>query len=213
MTALPPVSAMADVLALWGHDGWLTPPLTTVVAPTVVCAGRARTVRLVAGDEGPGFMPLYELLSSDLRGDVVVVADAHLAPGAVWGEILALAAANAGATAVLVDGAVRDVDDMRSIGVPVYAAALQVVGPAGKAHVVAIDDPVTLGSVVVAAGDVVVADASGCLRIGSDAYGDVLDAARRYADGESQVVAALRAGEPLTSAYIHKSQVVKELRR
>jgi 4-hydroxy-4-methyl-2-oxoglutarate aldolase len=211
--AVPPVSAIADVLALWGRDGWLTPPLATVVGPDRARAGSARTVRLVAGDDGPGFMPLYELLSSDLRDQVLVIADAHLAPGAVWGEILSLAAANPGAVAVLVDGAVRDVDDMRAIGVPTYASAHQVVGPAGRAHVAAIDHAVTVGSVVITAGDMIVTDASGCVRITRDTCGDVLDAALRYAEGESRVVEALRAGQPLTSAYVHKSHVVKELRR
>lgn len=213
MSDLPPASAIADVLALWGHDGWLTPPLLTVVAPAFTRCGRARTVRLVPGDEGPGFMSLYELLSSELHGSTLVLADAHTVPGAVWGEILSMAAASMGAEAVLVDGAVRDVDDMTAIGVPVYAAARQLVGPAGRAHVAAIDTEVTVASVAVRAGDMIVTDASGCVRVPCALETEVLDAAIRYAAGEARVVAALASGEPLTSAYLHKAQVVKELRR
>ena len=42
---------------------------------------------------------------------------------------------------------------------------------------------------------------------------DVLDAARRYADAEDLVVQAMRWGETLATAYLHKKSIVDELRR
>jgi 4-hydroxy-4-methyl-2-oxoglutarate aldolase len=96
---------------------------------------------------------------------------------------------------------------------PVYAADQCVVGPNGTAHAVAVDDDVVVGGVVIAAGDTIVADETGCVRIAQAEVDEVLDAARAYAAGEARVVQALQAGEPLTRAYLHKKTVVDELRR
>jgi len=211
--AVPPASAVADVLALRGGDGWLTPPLHAVVAPPVPVIGRVRTVQLVASERGDGLVPLYELLSERLDGRVLVIAGATTVPGAVWGEILARSAADAGATAVLVHGAVRDRPETTSIGLPLFGWGESVVGPNGRAHVVAVDATVEVDGVELAEGDVVVADATGCVRIlGLDAP-EVLDAASRYAAAEAEVLAALAAGQPLRSAYRAKKAVVDELRQ
>lgn len=219
MTAeLAPVSAVADVLALWGVDGWLTPPLAPVVPASTVVCGRALTVQLAAGADGPGLTGIYDVLSGDLAGRVVVIAGARPVTGAVFGEILAAAAAQRGAVGALVDGWVRDRDDMTAIGLPVFAAGERVVGPNGTAHLmgvgtdVSIDVPDVPGGTVVATDDLIVVDPSGAVRVPAGIAEHVLDAARRYAGAETLVAAALSAGEPLTAAYRHKKTVVTELR-
>lgn len=209
---IAPVSAIADVLALWGRDGWLTPPLRPVVPAAAPRLARVRTVEMASAPAGAGLGPVYDLLSKDLTDEVVLVAAADVA-GAVWGEILATAAAGSGATAVLVDGRVRDAPDMQALGLPVYAVDHCVVGPAGAGHVVTTDEPVTVGSVLVAPGDHVVVDATGCVRIAAADLDDVLAAAARYAAAEDAVLDALVRGEPLTAAYQHKKSIVDELRR
>ena len=213
MTQVPPVAAIADVLALWGLDGWLTPPLQPVVRADAPVMGRVRTVQVAYADSGPGFAAMYDLLSSDLSGQVVLVADAHTVPGAVWGEILSQAAAGAGAVAALVDGSVRDRAEMAAVGMPVYGASTAVVGPAGRAHVVAVDAEVMVAGVAIAAGDTVVVDSAGCVRVRAAEAAAVLAAAQQYAAGEERVVTALVTGDKLSSAYLHKAQVVQAIRR
>lgn len=213
MADVPPVSALADVAALWGHDGWLTPPLQPVVAAATPVAGRARTVRLEVATSGPGMAKAFELLSSDLSGEVVVWTGVVDAPGATWGEILSLAAQRRGAVAVLVDGAVRDVDDMTTIGLPVYAPRTAVVGPNGTVHAVDVDVPVVIGDVEICPGDMIVVDSMGCVRLSSEMADTLLDGASAYADGERHLLEALAAGEPLTTAYLHKKRAVEALRR
>ncbi len=210
--ATPPVSALADVAALAGIDGWLTPPLRPVVGSSEPRRGRVRTVRFQVADDGPGLGAVYELLSTDLTGTVLVFGGAAALGGAVWGEILSRAAAAQGAAAVLVDGAVRDVDAMAAIGLPVYARDVQVVGPNGRAHAVQVDGVVTVDDVRITAQDAVAVDASGCIRIEAAREWELLDAARRYAAGEERVLQALADGTLLGEAYLHKRVVVDELK-
>jgi regulator of RNase E activity RraA len=208
---VPPASAVADVLALWELDGWLTPPLTPYVAPATPVMGRARTVELESGNTGGGLGDLYDLMSRDLSDSVVVLAGAYCVGGGMWGEILATAAAGRHAVGVLVDGSARDVEAAQAIGLPLYARGLALVGPAGRAHVTGIDDAVSVHGVDVIAGDLVVLDSSGCVRIPQSMEDEVLDAARRYSAAEEEVVRMLASGAPLTRAYLAKRAIVTEL--
>ena len=210
--AVPPVTAIADVLALWGMDGWLTPPLMPFVTPPAPVIGTVRTIAVEPGLT-TGLGDLYDLLSHDLVGTVVVMAGGYLVPGCMWGEILSTAAASHGAAGVLVDGSVRDLPAAGTIGLPLYARAQGVVGPAGQAHVVGVDEAIAVQGVDVIAGDVIVLDATGCVRIALPFKDEVLDAARRYAAAEEDVVRSLAAGVPLTRAYLAKKSVVTELGR
>ncbi len=214
---LAPVSAIADVLALWNHDGWLTPPLQPVVAASAPVAGRALTITVGAGLKGPGFSPIYDVLSRDLTGRILILAGADAVPGAVWGEILTRAALQQGASAVLVEGWVRDRPVITDLGLPIYATGEHIAGPSGLAHITAIDAPITIHSTGiatrVASHDLIVVDATGCVRVPATEADDVLLAANKYAAAEDLVVKALNEGEPLARAYHHKKSIAAELRR
>ncbi len=196
---VPPVAAIADVLALIGRNGWLTPPLQPIIGCSVPTSAIARTFRLEMGNEGPGLTPLFEALSSDLTGCCLLL-DAQRVNGAVWGEILATAANNCGATVVLVCGSVRDKAQVNQIGMPLYAMREIVVGPAGRAHVQEVGGSITLAASIpgtisdqvidttVEDGDTVVCDESGCVSIPVAISEHILDASRRYAQAELETV-------------------------
>jgi regulator of RNase E activity RraA len=210
--SIPPVSAIADVLALWELDGWLTPPLMPFVTPSEPVIGSVRTIAIEPGTSN-GLGDLYDLLSHDLAGSIVVMAGGYLVQGCMWGEILSTAASSRGAAGVLVDGSVRDLPAASDVGLPLYARAQGIVGPAGRAHVVGVDEAIAVQGVDLIAGDVVVLDATGCVRIPLPVKDEVLDGARRYAAAEEDVVRSLADGVPLTRAYLAKKSVVTELGR
>jgi regulator of RNase E activity RraA len=212
---VPAASAIADVSALFGLDGWLTPPLRPFVGAAEPVIGRAVTVQLGPVDRsapGAPLAALYELLSKDLTGFVVVLAGGGSAEGAVWGEILSRAARRQGAVAALVDGAARDRPGCLEEGFPIYAADERVLGPRGQVRVVAQDVPVTIGAVGVAPGDLIVADGSGAVRLPATQADRLLGAAASYAAGEARVLAALDRGEPLMVAIGEKTAAVAALR-
>lgn len=207
LSDLPPTTAVADVLALRGDDGWLSPPLRQLV-PGAAALGAATTVTL--GEGAGGFGSLFALLSGDLTGQVVVVSSPS-DDVAVWGELLTAAAAGRGAVAVLIAGAVRDVDACRDFGLPIWARAEATVGPAGGLEVVAVADPVAIGSRAVHDGDAVLVDAAGVVAVRPDVADDLFTAAHAYAEAEERVAADLAAGVPLQEAYRHKTEVVARL--
>ncbi len=213
LNTIPPVSAIADVLALWGHHGWLSPPLSPMVAAPQPVIGSVCTITVRTGQHGPGLTGIYDALSADLTGRFVVIAGAQPVPGAVFGEIMALAAHGRGALGALVDGSVRDVPALAELGMPVYGVDQCVVGPNGQAHVSSVAQAVIIEGTSIDLADQIVVDAGGCVRISAALVDDVLDAAGRYAAAEDLVADALRQGEPLSSAYRHKKSIVDELRR
>jgi len=210
---LPSASAIADVLALRGGDGWLSPPLHPRVPAAIAVRGTALTIELEHRASGADFSPMYDVLSATMEGRILVVAGANGIHGAVWGEILSIAALRSGAVGVLVDGMVRDLPAVASLGLPLYSTSTGVVGPYGTAHVVQVGGRVDIDGIVVDDGDEIVLDASGGVRISAAEADEILDGALAYEDGEAELVAALQRGEPLSSAYRYKATVVARLRR
>lgn len=207
---VPPATAVADVLALAGLDGSLSPPLRPLAGEGGQCAGRAVTVSIEAGTGPPGLQPLYEMLSNPLTGKVVVV-DAAAIGSAVWGEILSVAAANSGAVGAVIAGFARDALEMAALGLPVWSLGEATVGPAGGVRVAAIDVPVPVSTSTVHPGDLLLIDAGGVVAVPRRFEEEVLQRASAYADAEARVLGRLAAGDKLSQAYVDKRDVVAAL--
>ncbi|MGC9435572.1 MAG: 3-hexulose-6-phosphate synthase [Methanomicrobiales archaeon] len=81
--------------------------------------GRAVTVQTFAGD----WAKPVEAIDLAGSGDILVINNdggTHVAP---WGELATLSCLNRGIAGVVIDGAVRDVDDILTLDLPVYARA------------------------------------------------------------------------------------------
>lgn len=125
-------------------------------------SGRCTTLRQRRGD------PTLRLhaIAALRPGDVLVIDQGADRRHAGWGELVMLAAKNAGVAGVVVDGAVTDVRELRALGIPVFArgasARILEMVPANKVNV---DDfvnvPIDCGGVAVSPGDLVVADDDG----------------------------------------------------
>src|SRR5206468_3484334 len=142
--------------------------------------GRAITVEL--GVPGPSPPPRHlgaAAVDAASPGDVIVIAAGGRTDAAGWGGVLSLAAAVRGVRGVIVDGACRDVDEIRDLGLPVYARAAVARTARGRLAEVAWDVPVSIGGATVAPGDHVLADGSGLVVIPAARKADVLAAAQR----------------------------------
>jgi 4-hydroxy-4-methyl-2-oxoglutarate aldolase len=82
------------------------------------------------------------------------------APVSMVGELIAIQAAYRHVAAILVDAAVRDVEELAAIGLPIWARWIRASG-ATKDVVGSINKTVTVGGIEISAGDIVVLDADG----------------------------------------------------
>ena len=116
------------------------------------------------------------------------------APVALVGELLATQAKGREVAAMLVDAAVRDLDDLREVGLPIWARYVRVQG-ADKSVPGVIGEPVEVGGATIRQGDVVVLDVDGAVVVEQERLDEVLLAARDRAEREREKRAKLEAGE------------------
>lgn len=131
-------------------------------------------------------------------GTVVVVAHDGRTTVAGWGGVLSAAAKVRGIEGVIVDGAVRDVDEARQLDFTVYASAAVPVTARGRVCERGWNVPVEFAGVSVDAGDWVIADGSGVVFVEADVLQDVLEVAEEIAANERAMVEQLRAGVPVS---------------
>ena len=128
-------------------------------------------------------------------GQVIVIQHHDRDDIAGWGGILSLAARKKGLEGVLVDGTVRDVDDSRDAGFPVYARAATPMTARGRIVEDSMGEPVTIGGVAVNPGDYVIADWSGAVFFSAERAAEVIQTAESLAAREAAMADAVRAGK------------------
>ena len=113
-----------------------------------------------------------------------------------WGELLTAAAMRRGLAGLVIDGHVRDREAILGSGFPVFCRGLCIRGTSKDAAAPgALGRPLTIGEVVVGAGDLVVADADGVVVIPDEAAAAVLRRGEALVAEERRHLARIRAGE------------------
>lgn len=151
--------------------------------------GRAITVKTRAGDN----LMIHKALDMAEPGDVVVVEGSGDVTQAVAGELMLLHAQARGLAGFVIDGAIRDVAAFRDHDFPCYARGATLRGPS-KVGPGEINVAVTVGSMAVRAGDLVVGDEDGVIAIPADQLELVLHGARKQSERENQRKEAIAAG-------------------
>jgi 4-hydroxy-4-methyl-2-oxoglutarate aldolase len=163
-------------------------PLIQVV-PGSRAAGPARTVRCGQDDN----LMVHAAVAEARPGEVLVLTMPKPEPVALVGELLATQAKVRGVAALLVDAAVRDLDELRELGLPIWARYVRVRG-ADKIVPGVIGEPVQIGGTTIRQGDAVVLDSDGAVIVERERVEAVLVAARERAEREREKRAKLQAG-------------------
>jgi 4-hydroxy-4-methyl-2-oxoglutarate aldolase len=163
-------------------------PLVQVL-PGSRAAGPARTVRCSQDDN----LMVHAAVAEAEPGEVLVLTMPEPRPIALVGELLATQAKVAGVAALLVDAAVRDLEELRDVGLPIWARYVRVSGAEKRVPGV-IGEPVEVGGAQIRQGDVVVLDTDGAVVVERERVEEVLAAAREREVREREKRAKLEAG-------------------
>ena len=148
-------------------------------------AGPAFTVKTRPGDN----LLVHKALDLAEPGDVIVVDAGGDLTNAIIGEIMSTYAKARGVAGFVIDGAVRDADELRAGDFPVYAAGVTHRGPY-KDGPGEINVPIAIDGMVIEPGDLVIGDGDGILCIPFDATAAVLAAAQEKQKVEAREIGA-----------------------
>ena len=160
------------------------------IVPGSRAAGPARTVRCGQDDN----LMVHAAVAEAERGEVLVVTMPEPGPVALVGELLATQAKARGVAAVLVDAAVRDLEELVEVGLPIWARHVRVRG-ADKRLPGVIGEPVEVAGATIRQGDVVVLDADGAVVVERERLDEVLAAGLEREARERAKRARFEAGE------------------
>ncbi len=183
-----------------GQTGALPAAIKPLAEQMRVC-GPAFTVRGAPGDN----LWLHRAIAEAAAGDILVVSVEGAYEFGYWGGIMTTAAVARRLGGLVIDGCVRDGDELVTSGFPVFARGRAIRGTAKQADAPgALATPITIGRTTVAPGHLIVGDADGVVVLTAETLSKVLAAARSREQREASIADALRQGRTTLDVYSWK---------
>lgn len=179
-----PVALIGDAVRRMGMLSGAIRPRTSLRP----LAGSILPVLVAEGDN----LAIHRALDDALPGDVLVVNAQAYADRAVFGGLLGAGCIARGLAGVVIDGALRDVDEFDELGLPVYSRSISPAGPY-KNGPGSVGLPVACGNVVCNPGDVIIGDSDGLIALPSDTLAELLPRVEQQAAYEVELKAGLIA--------------------
>ena len=154
--------------------------------------GRALTVQTTNGD----WAKPVEAIDHVKKGDVIVV-DVGGAPVAVWGELATCSAMVMGAAGIVIDGAIRDIDDIRDLKFPAFSRTVAPCAGEPKGYG-GIGIEVTVGGQKVRTGDWIIGDESGIVVVPKEMAVEVANRSLDVHERENRTREEIRRGSTLS---------------
>jgi 3-hexulose-6-phosphate synthase/6-phospho-3-hexuloisomerase len=163
------------------------------ICGNVKMVGQAVTVQTFAGD----WAKPVEAIDIASKGDVIVINNDGVTHVAPWGELATLSCVKKGISGVIIDGAVRDVEDIRVMKFPLFAKAI--VPNAGEPKGFGeINAEIQCAGQYVCPGDWIVGDESGVVVIPAKRAYEVARRALEVRKNEERIREEIRRGSTLS---------------
>ena len=186
-------SILADVAGRRGTlDGRIAP-----LSPAMRLAGPAFTIEVRAGDN----LMIHAAISMARPGDILVIDGKADRSCALMGSIMINTCKKLGLGGVVIDAAIRDSDELREMGFPVYAVGTNPNGPT-KFVPGRINWPISCGGIAVHPGDLVVGDADGVVVVEREKAASLLELAAQKVADERARIADIQAGRNLRPKWL-----------
>lgn len=132
--------------------------------------------------------PLEAVLKAMGPRNIVVLDLDGAMDASAWGGLASRLAMDKGVRGAVINGTCRDVEEIRGLGFPVWAAGTCPRRSRNEFSFGSLKEPVIIGGTEISNGDIIVSDATGVVRVPIETALTVYDAALRIAQTEQKVL-------------------------
>lgn len=188
-----------DVSDLMNRLYTMAPEIHNLTNPDLEILGPACTVKVFPGDN----LMVHKSLDIAQPGDVVVVDAGSSSMNGVLGDLISTKARHRGIKGFVVDGLIRDLPEIRSLGdFPVFARGVTPIGPLHRGPG-EINFPVSVGGIVVHPGDIITGDLNGVVVVPQEIASELVRLLIMQWERQADYIAAVRRGE-FSNAWIDR---------
>ena len=198
-------ATVSDILDSMGICGAISASVLHPVISGKTVVGPVVTLRYVFERKTPtqghvegarGHMADRDAYAVAQPGDVVVY-DADGREVSCQGGMSSNVAVKSGIAATICDGGVRDVEEMRRLGYPVWSRHITPITGKFRIEAAEINGPIVINGIQVLPGDLCIADDKGVVFVPQDKILEVLDRVKAASEREARVMAAFHAGNSI----------------
>lgn len=186
----------ANVDDCMGKNAAVDPSIKARNKATVL--GTAITVKSPARDN----TMIHKAIDMAQPGDVIVIAADGGMECALCGDIMMNYCKLLGLGGLIIDGCIRDIDEISQMEFPVFAKGINPNGPLTKTGPGEINVPVMFGGKIVCPGDIILGDETGLIVIKQDEAAEILKNAKALNKKESELLENLAKGIKLERSWI-----------
>lgn len=180
-----------------GQVGALPSPIKPLIRGMRLC-GPAFTVESPPMDN----LWLHRGIAAAQPGAILVVTVAGAYEAGYWGDVMTTAARARRLGGLVIDGCVRDLEEISASGFPVFARGLCIRGTAKDVTLAGrLGGPVVFPDATVQANDVVVGDDDGVVVLPPDRLDEVVERAQQRLEREADVARQLGEGRTTLEIY------------
>lgn len=172
------------------------PSVIKPVSPKMKVCGPAYTVKTI----GCNNMLLHRAYAYANPGDVLIADCSDFYEAGYWGDLMSLGAMTKGIAGLVIDGCVRDADDIEAMGFPVFSRGLCIKGT-GNDSMGSLNEPIKIGNANIHPGDIVLGDRDGVVIIPLARVDEAIEKSIARELKEERTREGLRAGKTSLQIY------------
>jgi 4-hydroxy-4-methyl-2-oxoglutarate aldolase len=153
--------------------------------------GPALTVKCFPMDN----LMLHKAIEVAEPGDIIVADTGGHTEGGYWGDLMASSAVARKIGGLVIDGGVRDSEDIISMGFPIFCRGTCIRGTV-KRNLGLVNHPILVGEVTIEPGDLVVGDDDGVVIVPKAMIAEVAEGVKKRIANEKEKRTALETGVP-----------------
>ena len=185
----------ATVHEALGKYGNLPSAIKPISSTMKVC-GPAYTVKTMPRDN----ILLHRAYAYAKSGDVIIANCSGFYEAGYWGDLMSLGAKTKGINGLVIDGCVRDADDIEAMGFPVFSRGLCILGTSNHGDGF-LNEPIVIGDVLINPGDIIIGDRDGVVVVPQNRITEAIEKSAAREAKEENVRRQLREGKTSLQIY------------